>query len=97
MSLRYLSGVTTLEYDAQKCTGCGRCVEVCPHSVFAMENGRASLVDKDACIECGACQKNCAFDAIKVEAGVGCAAAILGSAGSKKQPSCGGGNGNCCG
>lgn len=84
MKLRYLSGVATLAYDISKCTGCRRCVEVCPHGVFIMENGKARLIDKDACIECGACMKNCAFGALKVDAGVGCAAAVLSS--RKKKP-----------
>jgi ferredoxin len=30
-------------------------------------------------MECGACMKNCAFNAIQVETGVGCAAALIGS------------------
>ena len=100
MKHRYLSGVTTLAYDETKCKGCGRCVEVCPHGVFVMEKGKATLVDKDACIECGACQKNCPFDAIAVQAGVGCAAAIIGSLLNKKAPCCGGDSGisgGCCG
>ena len=98
MSLRYLAGVTTLQYDEQKCRGCGRCVEVCPHGVFSMANGKAELIDKDACIECGACQKNCQFNAIQVQAGVGCAAAVIGAMGKKKAPCCGGdGNSTCCG
>jgi ferredoxin len=62
-----------------------------------MEGGRAKIKDKDNCIECGACQKNCPFSVITVEAGVGCAAAILGSLGSKKAPCCGKNNGGCCG
>jgi NAD-dependent dihydropyrimidine dehydrogenase PreA subunit len=96
--MRYLSNVTTLAYNAEKCRGCGRCAEVCPHGVFVMENGRAVIVDKDACIECGACRKNCRFDAITVQTGVGCAAAILGAMGSKKAPCCGGETGGgCCG
>jgi NAD-dependent dihydropyrimidine dehydrogenase PreA subunit len=91
MKLRYLSGVVTLEYDAGKCRGCGRCAEVCPHEVFVVENGKARIVDKDACIECGACMKNCAFDAVKVDAGVGCAAAVLASRKISKTaaPKCG--------
>jgi NAD-dependent dihydropyrimidine dehydrogenase PreA subunit len=95
MSLKYLAGGTTLKYDAQRCTGCGKCVEVCPHAVFTMENGKAKLVDKDACVECGACRKNCQFEAISVQAGVGCAAAVIGSLGKKKSPCCG--DGGCCG
>lgn len=97
MVMRYLSGVVTLEYDKEKCKGCGLCTEVCPHGVFAMENKRAKLVDRDACIECGACMKNCAYGAITVSAGVGCAAAVIGSLG-KKTPSCDcGSGGGCCG
>jgi Fe-S-cluster-containing hydrogenase component 2 len=34
--MKYLANVTTLQYVSEKCTGCGRCVEVCPRSVFEM-------------------------------------------------------------
>jgi ferredoxin len=81
MSMRYLENVVTLEYDPTKCTGCGRCAEVCPHSLFVMDVDRkARLTDRDLCIECGACMRNCAFDAIKVRPGVGCAYALMISA-----------------
>ena len=75
--LRYLTNVVTLKLDVEKCTGCGLCATVCPHRVFLVENRKARIVDRDACMECGACAKNCAFDAIAVRAGVGCATAIL--------------------
>jgi len=100
LSLRYLTDVSTLKLDAEKCTGCGKCVEACPHAVFAIENKKAHILDKDACIECGACKKNCQFDAITVRTGVGCAAAIIGSIGTGKAPCCGnddGNGGSCCG
>ena len=90
--------------DVEECKGCGLCVEVCPRAVFAMEGGKAGLIDKDACIECGACKKNCPFGAIEVRAGVGCAAAILGSKGAARAASSGKINcgdktdsGSCCG
>ena len=70
------SGLNTLEYFAERCTGCGRCQEVCPHGVFSVE-GKAILVRPDACMECGACQLNCPSQAIKVESGVGCAYAMM--------------------
>jgi ferredoxin len=76
---RYLSNVTTLAIDEERCIGCGRCVDVCPHRIIAMTNGKAAVNDKDRCIECGACSKNCPVGAITVTAGVGCAAAILSS------------------
>ena len=75
----YLNNVVTLEFNAGQCIGCGRCVEVCPHAVFAMVDAQVSLRDRDACMECGACAKNCPADCITVEAGVGCAQAIFNS------------------
>ena len=74
---RYLKNVTTLELDRAVCTGCGRCIEVCPHGVFAMFEGLARIADRDACMECGACARNCAPSAIRVEAGVGCASGLI--------------------
>jgi len=41
--MRYLAGVTTLVYAEEKCTGCGRCVDVCPHGVFVMEEDHSTL------------------------------------------------------
>ena len=73
----YLENVVTLELDAEKCVGCGMCLEVCPHAVFAMNNGKAQIADRNACMECGACATNCPAEALSVEAGEGCAVAIL--------------------
>jgi len=77
MAMRYLTDVVTLELDEDKCVGCGLCDIVCPHSVFAIEDRKAQIVDRDACMECGACARNCPVQAIAVQAGVGCAAAIV--------------------
>lgn len=87
--LRYLEDVVTLEFDVQKCTGCQLCTLVCPHQVFAMEGNRAKVIDRGACMECGACQLNCAFDAIRVQRGTGCAAAIIASWFNGGQVACG--------
>ena len=54
MRLRYLEGVTTLKLDDEKCIGCGRCAEVCPHAVFEITDRKTHIVDLDACMECGA-------------------------------------------
>lgn len=76
-NFRYLKGVTTLHYERERCIGCGRCVEVCPHRVFALAGKKARLVDADACIECGACARNCPAAAISVDAGVSCASGLI--------------------
>lgn len=87
--MKYLKNVVTLQYDAAKCTGCGRCLEVCPHRVFQPDGKKVKIADRDACMECGACKRNCAFDAIKVEQGVGCAAAVIIGFFTGTEPTCG--------
>ncbi len=87
--MKYLKNVVTLRHDPDKCTGCGRCLEVCPHRVFQPEGKLVAIRDRDACMECGACAKNCPFDAISVEAGVGCAAAVIIGFFTGTEPACG--------
>ena len=101
MKHRYLKNVTTLAYNPEKCAGCKRCTEVCPHGVFGMADKIARITDKDLCMECGACSMNCPAKAIEVNAGVGCAAAIIYSWVTGKEPACGctgdnDGSKNCC-
>jgi NAD-dependent dihydropyrimidine dehydrogenase PreA subunit len=80
----------TLRYDAELCAGCGACVDVCPHGVFALDGRVAAVVRADDCMECGACQVNCPAGAIAVESGVGCAAAMISAAlAGRKEVSCG--------
>jgi len=87
--MKYLKGVSTLKLTFSRCTGCARCVEVCPHAVFAIRDKKAEIADLDACMECGACAKNCAFGALYVNAGVGCASAIIGGMITGGEPACG--------
>jgi NAD-dependent dihydropyrimidine dehydrogenase PreA subunit len=87
--MKYLKNVTTLAYDPEKCTGCRRCTEVCPHAVFKMADGKAQVIDKDRCMECGACALNCEFGALAVGSGVGCAAAIIKGMITGGEPTCG--------
>ncbi len=97
---KYLEGVTTLQLDAAKCTGCGLCAVVCPHAVFAVRGGQAEVADRDACMECGACAKNCPAEAISVESGVGCAYGIMMGAVLGTAPTCDCSRGSedpCCG
>jgi len=93
---KYLKNVTTLALDTSKCNGCGRCVDVCPHAVFAMDTRKSVIVNRDSCMECGACSKNCATSALTVNPGVGCAAAIIQGWVTGKEPSCGCDEGGSC-
>ena len=101
--LKYLPNVVTLQLDADACVGCEMCTIVCPHAVFIVEQGKARILDADACMECGACASNCPAEAIRVEAGVGCANAVISSFfGAKsdccsEEPDCCDGKSDCCG
>jgi ferredoxin len=58
-TFRHLENVATLAYDKDKCVGCGLCATVCPHRIFAVQDGKAEVLDREACMECGACALNC--------------------------------------
>ena len=86
----------TLRFYPERCTGCGRCSEVCPHGVFADHGDIAALQRPGDCMECGACMKNCPSGAITVESGVGCASAMIYAAlTGRKEVTCG--DAGCCG
>jgi len=85
----YLKNVVTLELDRDKCNGCLICMKVCPHEVFAVSDRKVFVANRDYCMECGACAKNCSQNAIFVNAGVGCAAAIISGSLKNSEPSCG--------
>ena len=87
--LQYIPDVATLVLNTDLCIGCGVCEIVCPHGVFLLEDKKALIVNKDSCMECGACQLNCPQQAIEVERGVGCAAAIIWGALTGRKASCG--------
>ncbi len=80
-NFKYLDNTAILSLNAEKCSGCGRCINVCPHSVLVINNGLAHIVKPDSCMECGACVKNCPEKALftNPDDGCGCAAYIIAS------------------
>ncbi|HOT74267.1 MAG TPA: mercury methylation ferredoxin HgcB [Candidatus Wallbacteria bacterium] len=99
MKLKHLENVSTVKLDSNKCTGCGICIEVCPHSVFSTNEKKAKIEDRDSCMECGACAKNCPAAAVSVKKGVGCAIAVINGIMNGTEPDCdcSGGASSCCG
>ncbi len=88
--MRYLLNGHSLVLDSERCNGCGRCQEVCPHAVFAIADHKAAIANRDGCMECGACKMTGIMKAIEVESGVGCAAAVVNSLRKgESQPTCG--------
>lgn len=75
--MTYLENGITLALNTELCTGCGMCGIVCPHDVFTFTDRKAVITHRGNCMECGACMMNCSAGALKVEQGVGCAAAVI--------------------
>jgi iron only hydrogenase large subunit-like protein len=51
----------------ENCTGCTKCVRVCPTEALRVRNGKIRLDDRK-CIDCGKCVVVCPFDAIHTKA-----------------------------
>ncbi|MCX6258122.1 MAG: 4Fe-4S binding protein [Bacteroidia bacterium] len=57
---------TLIEYTVikEKCTGCQRCVSVCPTGAITGPRSEIHNLDASKCIKCRACYEICRFDAI---------------------------------
>ena len=54
--------------DSSWCKGCGICVEFCPKSALAIENGKILLKEGNSCVLCGQCELRCPDYAVHIEA-----------------------------
>ena len=52
----------------EKCTGCQRCVSVCPTAAITGPRSEPHNLDKSKCIKCRSCYEICRFDAIAGDA-----------------------------
>jgi NADH-quinone oxidoreductase subunit F len=51
-----------------KCTGCQRCVQVCPTGAITGPRAEAHNLDPEKCIKCRSCYEACRFDAVAGDA-----------------------------
>ncbi len=59
-----MEGGGVIEVSLEKCTGCGRCVEVCPAGAVRIADGHA-VIDDEACRRCEACVEACPQGALR--------------------------------
>ena len=57
----------TYYIDEEACTGCGRCLKVCPAEAITGQKKEPHRIDPEKCIKCGSCKEVCQFDAVKVK------------------------------
>lgn len=56
----------SIKIDIQKCTGCGKCREVCPGSLLYKDiAGKTQIRYPKECWGCTSCVKECSFNAIQ--------------------------------
>ena len=53
--------------DADKCTGDGECVDVCPTEVYELKDGKADPLNAEECLGCESCIEVCETNAITIE------------------------------
>ena len=53
--------------DKETCTGCGACVEICPHKILYLDEDRCKVTDETKCDKSKGCENVCPTGAIRIQ------------------------------
>jgi NAD-dependent dihydropyrimidine dehydrogenase PreA subunit len=56
-----------VKIDTEKCTGCKKCVDICPEHVLEVQDEKCVAVKPDDCQGCLSCVETCEEKAITVD------------------------------
>lgn len=59
-------GGRAMSVDTQRCTACGKCIDICQWDAITKE-GTIVSIDEERCEGCGACRRVCPENAIRIE------------------------------
>lgn len=63
-----ISSKQEILYYRQKCTMCGKCIEVCPEGAHSIGQKGEKIFERNKCTLCGKCVENCFFGALEYAA-----------------------------
>jgi ferredoxin len=52
--------------NAEECSGCGICIDVCPNEVLDLVDDIAQPINEGSCDGCGTCAEECPMGAIEI-------------------------------
>ena len=51
----------------ENCTGCNKCVEICPGDILREGDLKPKVAYPDECWHCGSCMMDCPFEAVRLD------------------------------
>jgi len=53
--------------DEETCTGCGACVDICPHKILYLDDEKCKVTDETRCDRSKGCEHVCPTGAITIQ------------------------------